>query len=120
MPKAFPKHKLLFDENMPPRQRYRRLNQHFDVKHAKLDFHMAGDPDEAIYAVACEQGRIIITINRDDFKPLVGTKRDAGVIAIPDGQAAIRTDTKLTALLMRHGPKYFQGRIIALGGEDAK
>jgi predicted nuclease of predicted toxin-antitoxin system len=119
MPKTFYKHKLLFDENMPPRQRYPRRNEHFDVKHVKLDLNKASADDDAVYALACEQGRIIITINRDDFAKRVGTQLDAGVIAIPDGRAGTRTDTKLTALLMRHGPRYFAGRLIALGAEEA-
>lgn len=115
MPKAFYKHKLLFDENMPPRTRYPRLNKHFDVKHIKLDFNKAGVSDLEVYKVACAQSRIIITINRSDFEPLAGTEEDLGIIAIPDGQAAIRTDTKLTALLMKHRQKYFKGKVIALG-----
>ena len=120
MPKPFHKHKLLFDENMPPRTGYPRLNEHFNVKHISHDYNKSGTPDEEVYKTACEQGRIIITINRDDFIKLVGTKDDCGVIAIPDGPAAARTDTKLTALLMHHGPNYFRGRLVPLGGEETK
>lgn len=118
MPKPFYKHKILFDENMPPRIGYPRLNEHFNIKHVRDDYNMAGIPDEEVYKIAHEQGRIIITINRDDFAKLVGTKDDCGVIAIPDGPAAARTDTKLTALLMHHGPNYFRGRLVPLGAED--
>ena len=118
MPKPFYKHKLLFDENMPPRTQYPRLNEHFNVKHVSHDYKMGGIPDEEVYKIACEQRRIIITINKDDFVKLVGTKDDCGVIAIPDGPAAVRTDTKLTALLMRHGPNYFRGRLVPLGAPD--
>jgi predicted nuclease of predicted toxin-antitoxin system len=120
MPKPFYKHKLLFDENMPPRTQYPRLNEHFDVKHVSHDYHKDGATDAAVYQLACEQGRIIITINRDDFTKLVGSKADCGVIALPDGPAATRTDTKLTALLMRHGPTYFRGRVHSLGALDRK
>ncbi len=120
MPKAFYKHKLLFDENMPPRTLYPRLNGHFDVKHVSHDYNKGGVADEEVYKVAYEQGRIIITINRDDFAKLVGTKDDCGVIAVPDGPAAARTDTKLTALLMRAGPNYFRGRLVPLGAKEAK
>jgi Domain of unknown function (DUF5615) len=117
MPKAFYKHKLLFDENIPPRTKYPRLNSHFDVKHVKLDLHKQGISDEEVYEIAAEQSRIIITINRSDFEQLVGTLDDYGVIAIPDGKDALKTDTKLSALLMKHGPKYFKGRVIALGAK---
>jgi len=102
---------------MPPRKRYPRLNKHFDVKHIKLDLNKAGASDIEVYKIARIQGRIIITINRSDFEPLVGTEQDCGIIAIPDGQAAVRTDTKLTSLLMKHRQKYFKGKVIALGSE---
>jgi predicted nuclease of predicted toxin-antitoxin system len=120
MSKGFYKHKLLFDENIPPRTSYPRLNEHFDVKHVSHDYHKGGAADEEVYKLACEQRRIVITINRDDFVKLVGTKDDCGVIAVPDGPAAARTDTKLTALLMRHGANYFRGRLVSLGGEEVK
>lgn len=120
MSKPFYKHKLLFDENMPPRTGYTRLNEHFDVKHVSHDYHKEGISDDDVYKLACEQGRIIITINRYDFVNLVGSKNDCGAIAIPDGPAATRTDTKLTALLMRHGPNHFRGRIVPLGAKAIK
>jgi predicted nuclease of predicted toxin-antitoxin system len=118
MPKPFYKYKILYHENMPPRTQYPRLNAHFDVKHIRDDYHKAGIPDEEVYDIAVKQGRLIITINRDDFEKLVGSKADCGVIAVPDGPAAARTDSKLSALLMRHGPTYFRGRVIPLGAED--
>jgi predicted nuclease of predicted toxin-antitoxin system len=120
MPKAFYKHKLLFDENMPPRQRFPRLNSRFDVKHVSHDYNKGGIADEEVYKMAYEQGRIVITINRDDFAKLLGAKDDCGVIAVPDGPAATQTDTKLTALLMQHGPNYFRGRLRSLGAIEAK
>jgi predicted nuclease of predicted toxin-antitoxin system len=120
MPKPFYKHKLLFDENMPPRTQYPRLNEYFDVKYVSHDYKKGGISDEEVYKMACRERRLIITINRDDFEKLVGTKGDRGVIAIADGPAAARTDTKLTALLMRHGPNYFRGRLIPLGAAEAK
>jgi predicted nuclease of predicted toxin-antitoxin system len=82
MPKAFYKRKLLFDENMPPRTQYPRLNEHFDVKHVSHDYNKGGVADEEVYKMACKQRRITITINRDDFAKLVGTNDDCGVIAV--------------------------------------
>lgn len=119
MPKPFHKHKLLFDEGMPPRRWYPRLNEHFDVKHIAHDYNMAGADDADIYDLACKQQRIIVTINRDDFAALVGTREDAGAISVPDGHNVARADGKLTSLLMRHGSKHFRGRLIALGGKEA-
>jgi predicted nuclease of predicted toxin-antitoxin system len=54
MSKPFYKHKLLFDENMPPRTHYPRLNAHFDVKHVSHDYQKEGIPDAAVYTLACE------------------------------------------------------------------
>jgi hypothetical protein len=68
---------------------------------------------------ARRQDRIILTSNVKDFRPLL---RDdsPGVIGIPETWSADRVDTKLTALLMQHGPNYFKGRFRALGAVDAK
>jgi predicted nuclease of predicted toxin-antitoxin system len=119
MPKHFHKHKLLFDENMDVRQLFPRLNEHFDVKHVRDDLHLGGLKDPSVYDLAVVQGRIILTINGDDFRPLVGTKQDAGVIKIPDAWTRERIDSKLTALIMRHGPKYFAGHYRILATEWA-
>jgi hypothetical protein len=117
MPKPFYKHKLLLDEHLPPRQVLASLNAHFDAKHISHDFNLAGLPDSAIYELALKQGRIILTINVKDFRPLI---RDdsPGVIGIPENWTEKRIDTKLTALLMHHGPNYFRGCYRSLAAED--
>ena len=58
----------------------------------------------------------MLTINVKDFRPLL---RDdsPGVIGIPENWSAHRIDTKLTALLMRHGPAYFRSRYRPLATE---
>jgi predicted nuclease of predicted toxin-antitoxin system len=117
MAKPFYKHKVLLDENMDPRQKYPRLNQHFDVKHIKHDLHNGEMEDPDIYTLGVEQGRIIVTINADDFRPLVRTKQDAGVIKVPSAWTREQVDSKLTALLMRHGPNYFAGQYWSLATE---
>jgi predicted nuclease of predicted toxin-antitoxin system len=117
MPKPFYKHKLLLDEHLPPRQVLVILNAHLDVKHISHDLHLAGLPDPELYELALKQGRIILTINIKDFRPLL---RDdsPGVISIPQNWSAQRIDSKLTALLMKHGPNYFRGRYRSLAAED--
>jgi Domain of unknown function (DUF5615) len=79
---------------MPPRTQYHRLNEHFNIKHVSHDYNKGGSPDEEVYKMACEQRRIIITINLDDFDKLVGSKDDCGVIAIPDEPTAIPEPTR--------------------------
>jgi hypothetical protein len=58
-----------------------------------------------------------LTINVKDFRPLLG--EDApGIIGIPEAWSESRIDSKLTALLMRHGPNYFRGRYRSLAAEE--
>jgi hypothetical protein len=79
--------------------------------------HLAGLPDPAIDELARKQGRIILTINVKDFRPLL-REDSPGIIGIPENWSADRIDSKLTALLMRHGPNYFRGSYRALAVED--
>ena len=117
MPKPFYKHKTLLDEHLPPRQVLSRLNHHFDVKHIKHDLNLASLPDPEIYELALSQGRMILTINDKDFRPLLG-EDSPGIIGIPEAWSENRIDSKLTALLMRHGSNYFRGRYRSLAAED--
>jgi predicted nuclease of predicted toxin-antitoxin system len=117
MPKPFYKHKTLLDEHLYHRRLYPLLNAYFDVKHIRDDLHLDGLPDPAIYELARKQGRIILTKNVKDFRPLL---RDdsPGIIGIPETWSTHRMDTKLTALLTRHGPNYFRGRYRPLAAEE--
>ena len=117
MPKPFYKHKTLLDEHLYHRRLYPLLNAHFDVKHIRDDLHLEGLPDPQVYELAVKQGRIILTKNVKHFRPLL---RDdcPGIIGIPVAWLPDRIDTKLTALLMRHGPNYFRGRYRSLAAED--
>jgi len=117
MTQRFYKHKLLLDEQVSPRQYFPRLNEHFDVKHIKHDLNRAGLPDPQVYELAVKQGRIILTKNTKDFRPLL---RDdsPGIIGLPETWSLSRVDTKLTALLMKNGPAYFRGRYRSLAAED--
>jgi Domain of unknown function (DUF5615) len=116
MPKPFYKHKTLLDEHLLHRRLYPMLNAHFDVKHIRDDLKQGGLPDPQVYELAVKQGRIILTTNVKHFRPLL---RDdcLGIIGIPDAWLPDRIDTKLTALLMKHGPTYFRGRYYSLAGE---
>jgi hypothetical protein len=117
MPSKFYKHKLLLDELMYIRQSYPRLNQNFDVKHIREDLHLGGSKDKSVYELASKLGRIIITANGRHFRNLVQAG-SPGVIDFPADWATSRLDTKLTALLMRHGPKYFTGHYRTLATEQ--
>ena len=117
MPKSFYKHKTLLDEQVSPRQYFPRLNERFDVKHIKHDLNLASLPDPEVYALALSQGRIILTKNVKDFRPLLG-EDSPGIIGIPETWSNHRIDSKLTALLMKNGPNYFRGRYLPLATVD--
>ena len=119
MPKPFYKHKLLLDEHLYHRRAYPSLNEHFDVKHIKDDLRHGGMVDSLIYELAVFTGRIILTSNVKDFRPLL-QEDSPGVIGIPETWRPSQLDTKLTALLIKHGPNYFRGRIRSLSAEDVK
>jgi predicted nuclease of predicted toxin-antitoxin system len=119
MAKAFYKHKVLLDEHLPPRQLLSRLNAHFDARHIKHDLHHGGMDDGLIHELAVAQGRIILTINVKDFRPLL-REDSPGVIGIPENWSAPRIDTKLTALLIKHGSNYFRGRYHPLAVVEPK
>lgn len=120
MPKRFYKYKLLLDENMAPRSRFPRLNEYYDVKHLRDDCHRGGLPDPAVYRFAVAQRRVLVTENWTDFLSLVGTQDDLGVIGVPSAWTTSQVDTKLAALLRRHTPTYFRGRVRTLGAEDER
>jgi len=82
MPRKLYKFKLLLDENMPPRQRFPRLNSRFDLKHIRDDLHQAGLKDPPVYGLAGKLNRLIITFNGDDFKHMVSQSMQTGVINI--------------------------------------
>jgi hypothetical protein len=67
--------------------------------------------------LAVKQDRIILTTNVKDFRPLL-REDSPGVIGIPEAWSESRIDSKLTALLMRHGPNYFRGRYRPLAAEE--
>ncbi|MEU1286689.1 DUF5615 family PIN-like protein [Kitasatospora sp. NPDC005856] len=115
MPKTFYKHKLLLDEQLPGRREFPRTNRHFDVKHVVQNLRQAGASDFHVYQLATALDRILVTKNVKDFKPLLTAIGGSGVIGIPPHWKSPRTDSTLTALLMRHGPAHFTGKYVALG-----
>ena len=119
MSKPFYKHKLLLDEHLFSRRFFPLLNERFDVKHIKEDLRHGGMGDPDIYELAVSQGRIILTSNVKDFRFLL-RETSPGVIGIPEAWSASRIDTKLTALLMRHGSNHFRDRYQPLAQSEPR
>ncbi len=82
MSPKFHKFKLLLDENMAARRKYRLLNRLFDVKHIAFDLKQAGLPDTAVYKAAVKMQRLIITFNGRDFQHLATGSPETGVIFV--------------------------------------
>src|SRR3989442_15592568 len=104
MPKGFHKHKVIFDENMPDRAIFPRLNSRFDVKHVRDDLKQGGTPDADVYNLAVSQQRILVTYNIKHFRSLAGSKKDAGIIGISPNLTPSQVDTRLTSLLTKSTP----------------
>jgi Domain of unknown function (DUF5615) len=109
MARAFYHHKVLLDENMPKRSALPLLNKHFQVKHISADLHQEGLDDPAVYDLAVSLGCVLITRNLKHFRPLAGTKHDAGVITVSQNLVPEQLDTKLTAFLKRARPADLAG-----------
>lgn len=115
----FYKHKLLFDENLPPRLEFPRVNGLFDVKHVSSDLKSAGLPDLNVYALAVKLQRLIVTFNAKDFKALATRSHGTGIIGVSANLSAHQIDTKLTALLIRSSAKALLGKLTTITGETS-
>jgi len=118
MPKRFYKHRLLLDENMPHRTAFPTLNSQFDIKHVVDDFKQSGLADPGVYQLAVSQKRILITYNTKHFRPMAGSKSDAGIIGVSANLPTSQVDTKLSALLTKSTPQAFQKKFVPLTGES--
>ena len=114
MPKGFYKHKILLDENMPQRFRLPLLNEQFEVKHLRDDLGKGQLVDPEVYELAVKERLVIVTYNIKDFRPMSGTKKDAGIIGAPDRLPIKQLDTKLCALLKHLRPNALRGRYFPL------
>jgi predicted nuclease of predicted toxin-antitoxin system len=117
MPRKLYKFRLLLDENMPPRQRFPRLNSRFDVKHIRDDLHKTGLKDPLVYQLAHHNNRLIVTFNGDDFKRHVSQSTKTGVINVSANMRNDHIDTKVTALLTKSSPGALFGKFTDVTGE---
>lgn len=118
MPKRFYKHKLLLDEGFYYRQSLPILNSRFDVKHISGDFGKNALPDSRVYEFAKAKGRILVTFNVKDFKPLASISKFTGVIGVSANLTLDQIDKKLTSLLLRSTRKSLLGKITQISGES--
>ncbi|MBI2598971.1 DUF5615 family PIN-like protein [Candidatus Curtissbacteria bacterium] len=105
MPRKFHKHKLLLDDSR------------FDVKHIADDLNQTGLSDKEVHRIASGQGRIVVTLNIKDFKPLASTNRNTGVIGVSATLPFSQVDKKLNSLLSRSSRKQLLDKLIIISGE---
>jgi hypothetical protein len=117
MTKAFYKHKLLLDENMAYRTQYPSLNERFDIKHVVGDYKRGGLPDADVYALARQEGRLLITYNIKDFIRFAPKNSDTGIIGVSPNLPLEQIDKKLTALLIKATENELRGKFTYIGGE---
>lgn len=114
----FHKHKLLLDEGFPVRSYLPVLNSRFDLKHIAEDFKQSGLSDKQIHQLAADQGRIVVTLNTKDFKPLAPLSKNTGVIGVSAALPFDQVDKKLNSLLTKSRPKQLLGKLIIISGES--
>ena len=118
MARKFHKHKLLLDEGFPVRSYLPVSNSRFDLKHISADLKQNGLSDKQIHGLASDQGRIVITLNIKDFKPLAPMSKNTGVIGVSAALPFDQVDKKLNSLLTKSSPKQFLGKLIIISGES--
>lgn len=117
MPRRVYKHKLLLDENFPLRNKLRRCNHRFNLKHLTGDLKLSGLTDSEIYSLAQKLRRLIVTFNDKDFRLLIFKSQNTGVIGVSANITHEQIDKKLMALLTKSGPKELYGKFTYISGE---
>ena len=102
--------KLLLDENLPPRIKFTRLNNRFNVQHIVHDLHKSGILDRELFKIAEKTGRIILTYNEKDFR--VNAYKNSGLIGLSSKLSTEDIDKKVTSLLTKHKTCYLIGKFV--------
>lgn len=103
---------------MPPRNKFSRTNERFDIKHLVSDFNKSGLKDLEVHKLGCTEKRLIVTFNVRDFKPFATKSVESGIIAISPNLSNDTIDTKLLSLLQRSRKKQLYGKINYITGES--
>lgn len=108
--------RVLLDEGLPPRQSFPKLNAIANLVHVKHDLKRPGAPDHELYALATEDGRVVVTLNLRDFKRLVRSD-GASVIGVGPAMFPKEIDTKVVALLRRLKPHHLKDHFFKIDRE---
>lgn len=120
MTKKFRKYKLLLDEGLPPRDRFKILNSRHGLKHIKHDLGKSGISDEKVWEHAIKENRLVVTYNVKDFKKFLKTSRQSGIIGVSTNLPTDQIDKKLTSLLSKSKKSDLFGKLISIRAESRK
>lgn len=113
------KPKLLLDENMPPRTKFPRTNERFDIKHIVADLHHSGISDQDVHKLACQEKRLIATFNYEDFQK-IASNENSGIVGLSPNLSNEEIDKKLCALLIKNAKKNLYGKSRFISGETER
>lgn len=102
--------KLLLDENLPPRKKFTRLNNRYNVKHIVHDYHRSGISDNELFRIAEKEERIILTLNEKDFTGNI--RKKSGLIGLSPNLNTNDIDKMVTSLLSKHKRCFLIGKFI--------
>ena len=114
-----PQPKLILDENLAPRERYKKSNRLFNLKHIEHDYHKKESPDEEIYTIAQSENRIIVTSDKYDFRRIRKKRKDFDknsptIIAVSMRLNPKDSDKKLVSCVQGMKPSDYKNKIFKI------
>lgn len=107
---------LLFDTAFPNPKEFLLLSKKANLTHVRHTYNMSPTTeDKDIYQKACEEKRIVVSID-EDFKRLVKPGQ-AGAILIPADLSAQQMDSVLTEFILGKSPTDFIGKAEKINSE---
>ncbi len=88
------------------------MNDRANCRHVH-DYHLGGATDQAVYATAIREKRMMITFNTRDYARLV-TPTTPSVVALSMQLSTKQIDRKVTALIRRLKPADSLGRLFRI------
>lgn len=120
MPRKFRKYRLLLDEGLAPRERFKVLNSRHNLVHVKHNLRKAGISDSEVWKIATREKRVVITYNIRDFERFPTLNKNAGVIGISNYLSVEQIDKKITSLLSKSKLQDLYGKVVRISRESKK
>ena len=114
-----PQHKLLLDENMAPRERYKEANKFFNLKHIKHDYNKGSYSDDEVYLIAKVESRMIVTSDKYDFRRIRKQRKDIEgdsptIITVSMGLNPKEIDSKIVSCVNNLTPSDLTNRVFKI------